>query len=362
MQQKHSAKWFLTRLLACVLVVLTLMGAFLYALDPYLAYHASPYPYIISDRFSMTGLIRHSEYDAILIGSSMSQNFDMDLMREKLGLNPLKAVKGGLTISEMQLLNDLAVKTGKAQRVFLNIDLTRFNEIDEAEEYYPAYLYNDTVLDDYQYLFGYEAWMRYMPLDLIVIGAKSAHITLPSLLQKKSNPDLIGYWADRETFSEQVVLNKYAKNIDAVAAQNTEGMYARMVENLDRLLAAKPFAEGVQYDLFLPPYSALYWAHTMREGYFEALCDFRAHLAKRLSAYENVRLFDFQGMEMIEDLNRYKDNTHFDPATNDRMVECFASGEYAASEASVTESNAFLRAAANRIFERFPEIPRPPKP
>ncbi len=51
--------------------------------------------------------------------------------------------------------------------------------------------------------------------------------------------------------------------------------------------------------------------------------------ARTLLSYDNVRLFYFQNMEdVVTDLNNYADYTHYKPAINRYMTECFANGEH----------------------------------
>ena len=57
-------------------------------------------------------------------------------------------------------------------------------------------------------------------------------------------------------------------------------------------------------------------------------------------------------------MNNYKDYTHYAPEINDRMLGCFASGEYLVTEAASMEH--LLEATQSQVaqlLERYPEIP-----
>ena len=53
-----------------------------------------------------------------------------------------------------------------------------------------------------------------------------------------------------------------------------------------------------------------------------------SYVAKRLLEYDNVRLFYFQNIDEVLDLNNYADYSHYKPEINRFMVECFKSGEH----------------------------------
>ena len=57
-------------------------------------------------------------------------------------------------------------------------------------------------------------------------------------------------------------------------------------------------------------------------------------------------------------MNNYTDYTHYAPEINDRMLGCFASGEYLVTEAASTaELLETTRAQAAQLLERYPQIP-----
>ena len=363
MKQDLSPRAFLVRLFVCTLAVLIVTGSVLVLLDPFSHYRAPSSDYVINDRFCMNGMVRHNEYGAALVGSSMCQNFDMDLLDSLSGSEVLKAVKGGMTIDESEQVCRWLSSAGKADTVFLGLDLTRFNE-GRVEEYYPTYLSNDTVLDDWRYLYGYEAWMRYLPLDALILSLEAIGAPLPSAIRTETDPDAIGRWAERaeaagDFVGEEKLVENYLSGKGSVAAQNTEGMAERMKARLDRFLENDPFDPDTTYYVFFSPYSSLFWAHYERQGATEELFAFRVYFFERLSEYKNVIPLDFQAMEETENLNLYKDISHYHQSVNDRMAEGFFSGEFITDGSRASENNEKIRAAVERLFERYPALQAP---
>ncbi|MBQ2731284.1 MAG: hypothetical protein IJF24_04590 [Clostridia bacterium] len=363
MKQPLSPRAFLVRLLVCTLAVLLVTGSVMVFVDPFFHYRAPSADYVLNDRFCMRGIIRHNDYDAALVGSSMCQNFDMDQLDALTGGEVLKATKGGMTLDESTEICRWLAAAGKADTVYLGIDLTRFNE-GEIWEYYPTYLANDTVLDDWRYLYGYEAWMRYLPLDVFSLSCDALGTELPDAIRSETDIDAIGRWSERAEsqnafVGEETLVANYLEGKGSVAKQDTENMAARMKARLDRFLEGDPFDPDTTYYVFFSPYSVLFWAHYERQGAAEELFEFRTYFFDRLSEYDNVIPLDFQAMDEIEDLSLYKDISHYHESVNDKMAEGFSSGEFVTDKLRAAENNEKIRAATARLLDRYPALQAP---
>lgn len=65
----------------------------------------------------------------------------------------------------------------------------------------------------------------------------------------------------------------------------------------------------------------------MQENHLEATMREYAHIAETLLAYDNVRVFYFPDREeIVTDLNKYADYTHYHASVNRFMTECFTDG------------------------------------
>lgn len=69
---------------------------------------------MLSGWFVGGGLIENYDYDTLIVGSSMTQNFDMDVFRNELGVKPLHVGLGGIRISEINELMYVAYNAEKA--------------------------------------------------------------------------------------------------------------------------------------------------------------------------------------------------------------------------------------------------------
>ena len=108
-----------------------------------------------------------------------------------------------------------------------------------------------------------------------------------------------------------------------------DGLIERTEVNLSRNIL--PFVEAnpdTEFYFFFPPYSILYWNNVMRENTFEATMEQYRYVAERLLQYDNARVFYFQTMDETLNLSNYADYSHYKPAINKFMVECFKDGKY----------------------------------
>jgi hypothetical protein len=124
--------------------------------------------------------------------------------------------------------------------------------------------------------------------------------------------------------------------------------YQSEVRNFERdaagLIAAHP---DVQFDIYLPPYSILQWV-AMRDASPDTLrivYDLTDHIARRLTQFPNVRLFDFRAnADITHDLGNYSDVIHHSPEIDSRVLSMLAKGEHVVDPAAPTASLDELKA------------------
>ena len=350
-----SAQW-LRRFLALVLAALALLAALVYIIDPYYHYRAFDHKYKLDKIFSVPGVVKNHDYDAIIIGSSMTQNFDMDSFRQELGQNPIKATMGGMDRPEMAALFQLAQESGHAETYYLCIDSSLLSS-DEEEQRFPEYLMDSNPFNDYRYFWGYEVWMRFIPLNLALLTADRMGIELPQRFQDARSIDKMGEWAYRCSFGKEQVLDFYAgsenggaSNVDMTAAA------ADPMVQCQKLLDSLDLSRG-NIVLFFPPYSALFWYDMEQAGKLDSYFAVKRYFLEQVSAYGNVTVFDFQGADFTTDLDNYMDMTHFSPRISDELVRCFASGEYRLTPEQLQETESQILRNIDTLLAENPEIP-----
>jgi len=89
---KRFKKWILS-IVSFTLILLILAAALVIWVDPFFQYHAplEGFPYLVDNQLSQNpGMAAHMEYDSVILGSSMTVNFQTRWFEELMGLNTIK--------------------------------------------------------------------------------------------------------------------------------------------------------------------------------------------------------------------------------------------------------------------------------
>lgn len=343
------SKW-LAILASSVLIVVMVLCGVMYLIDPFFQYRVRDNIYLLNPLYAGAGLIKNADYDTLIIGSSMTQNFNMDTFRRELSVEPLHVGIGGLNTRETIELLKLGERAGKAENCYVCIDLPNFVQMDESKLL--DYLIEDTLLSKLEYALSFEAWFYYIPMDACYAFMRVAGRSVP---QGNMSIDRMGEWGSGFSFGRDVVLSNYrAKRYD-VSSVELENLYENMTANVDALLAEIQNLGGMRYTFFFPPYSALYWCDAQEKGYYDTYMRVKAYFVERATAM-GCRVYDFQSEEFILDLAHYRDMTHYDPGINDWMVHEFASEECVVTPQNSDECRKRLDENTQRFREENREL------
>ena len=103
MTQKDSKKWFF-KCLAVLAALLGLTAVIVIIVDPYFHYHG-PLSFLsyklYDERYTNDGISRHFDFDALITGTSMAQNFKPSEMDALFGTNSVKEAFSGAGYQEI---------------------------------------------------------------------------------------------------------------------------------------------------------------------------------------------------------------------------------------------------------------------
>lgn len=353
MKEIRNPKTWLISFFAILLIAVFIIGLIAWAVDPFYQFRYCENAYFNNTaKFPGPGLVKNYDYDTLILGSSMTQNFHMDVFREKLGAKPLHIGIGGMGVEEMLAYIRLSEAAGKCDAYYLCIDQYMLTEAVTLKT--PEYLFRDDPVSVMRYLLSYEAWSRYIPLDLALTAADAVQISLPSIFRQAANVDYLGNWEGDFAFGEDVVLRNYASNAYSVSEVDTDGLYDRMTRWIDHLFDGLP-GDGAQYHFFFPPYSVLYWCDAENDGYMEIYAQAKGYFLEKAQAI-GAEVFDFQAEDLISNLDNYKDTTHYSADINDWMTRCFASGECLLTQENLEANGQALENAVDRFAREHPEL------
>lgn len=295
-------------------------GAVVYV-DPFFQYHEPlpDFPYLVDNQINQNpGMAKNMEYDSVMLGSSMTVNFNMNWFEELMGLKTMKLSYSGAFPRDQANIMDIIFKSSnQVGRVFLGIDvITYTGRVDETKYPIPEYLYDDSIFNDIPYVLNKDVLLEY-------------------ILRPLADPDktdlatVYKSWWTEEYYNRQWVMHNYISPERVEKEADPESYVENVRLNLDTNIC--PYIEAnpdTEFYIFYPPYSILFWNDVLLENHMEATMRKYEYITLRLLEYDNVRVFFFPNQEwIICNLDNYADYSHYHPDINRYMTECFAKGE-----------------------------------
>lgn len=313
---RRAVAGFLT---AVVIMFLAVMLLVVYV-DPFFHYHKplKNFPYLVDNQLSQNpGMAKHMDYDSVILGSSMTVNFNTGWFQELMGLNTIKlSYSGAYPKDQSNIMKIIFDGDHEVKTVFLGVDvITYMGGVNETKYPIPEYLYDDDYVNDIQYVLNKDVLLNYVlrpladpdPTDLATVYAS---------------------WWTEEYYSEQWVLHNYTDPEQVLREVPADEYIPGTQKNLDVNIC--PFIEknpGTQFVVFFPPYSILFWNDVLKGNHLQATIEEYRYIAERLNKYDNVEVYFFPDREdIVLDLNHYADYSHYHPDYNRFMTECFTDG------------------------------------
>lgn len=284
--------------------------------------------------YQVPGMAKNFDYDTLITGTSMTQNFDSSYFDELMGTNALKLSLSGGNIHNISSVMKMALEHNpKLTKIYSSLDdFALEGDPNKVGNQPPTYLLNENLFDDIEYILNKNVLINYTLNDL-VITKQGKLLTEPR--------DRIFTWYGI-AYGEEKVLSQYSlSDINSTplgsdyyipnAKCNLENWYLPLIE-------AYP---EVEFNFFIPPYSCLAWNNTVRKNEVDAVLTMYTYATRRLLAYDNVHVYCFAGIPSVEDnLWNYKDSAHYHARINDFMTEAFASNSYTLTLDSLEEQMA----------------------
>ncbi|MCR5595346.1 MAG: hypothetical protein K6G12_05835 [Lachnospiraceae bacterium] len=321
---KSGFKKYIIILVATGLVAAVLCAALVVYVDPFFHYHTplKGFAYEVDNQLSQNpGMAAHMEYDSVILGSSMTVNFDTDWFYEEMGLNTIKLPYSGAYPKDISNIMSVIFETHPdVSRVFLGIDVINYSsDKDQIKFPLPEYLYDDNLINDINYVLNKDVLLNYVikpvispdATDLSNVYASwwtdeyyNINYVLPNYLAEYVPNDPVPDELPKDYFEEQICVN--------------------MEENIVPFIESHP---DTRFTVFYPPYSILFWNDCRNQNKTEATLYEYEVISRILLEYDNVDIFFFADEEeIITDLNNYADYTHYHPRYNHYMTGCFADG------------------------------------
>jgi hypothetical protein len=289
------------------------------------------------------------------MGTSLAIHFRQSDIDRTLGVHSLKLTMQGSSSHEQVFVLEEALKQRQPKRIVWQMDDWIFVDAPEIESdiYLPTGLYRRDLKGIASYLFsGTMARESALMLLRLVPGLAPVvdRFTKFTVQDVDDINTLARGTGAASQYNARAAMAAFTRITNPVRSRYLgEGYgYDSEVRNFEQdaigLIARHP---DVQFDIYFPPYSILQFV-AMRDASPQTLkivYGVSEHVAKRLTQFPNVRLYDFRGIKAItHDLDNYSDVIHHSPAIDLKVLQMLAKGEHRVDATAPTASLEELKA------------------
>ena len=342
-RQMPASVW-LRGFLGLTALMLVLVLAAVVWLDPFFHYHkpVDGFYYRLSDqRFQNDGITRHFDYDAVITGTSMAENFLTSQLDELYGVHSVKVPYPGATYREIN--DNLRAAFATHDQIRLVVRPLDYSHLVEDKDLlrddmgeYPDYLYDRVLFNDVKYIYnqsvviGHVLPMLYRRLRGVPGGIDSFDSYGMSSYTYGPEQALEG----RETFRipgrdgpgqapEEDETGGAQQNVH-LTPEELQILTGNITQNVTDLAMAHP---ETTFCYFFPPYSAVWFGSLLEDGTFEKHLEAERTAAQMMLSCENIRLFSFSTQaEITTNLDNYRDAGHYGPWINELLLTYMQSG------------------------------------
>lgn len=316
----------------CTLVllagILITAGVLTAVIDPFFHYHAPleglEYP-IDNQRYQNDGIVKNFSYDALITGTSMTENFKNSEFDALFGVHSVKASYSGGTFEEVFSTVQQAIAANPDLKIVIfsmeEWFLFSGKEMILADGEYPTYLYDEDPFNDVKYLLNKE----------ILCSNTLGVLEYTRSGQTTTSFDDYGSWDGIFPYDAENVLGNYERAPKAdTTAELREDLVVRLTDTVQNTIVktAKEHPD-IQFLCFFPPYSILNWDSHNQDGTLQRLVQAFTLATQQMLEADNIQLYSFYtDYDTVTDLDQYRDTVHYSGAVNSLLLQRMHDGEY----------------------------------
>lgn len=318
MDKSKCKKWFLT-CFGTVLGGLLFVFLLVYVFDPYFHFH-KPFSFVkyrlYDERYTNDGISRHFDYDTIITGTSMAQNFKPSEIDQLYGVKSVKETFSGSGLMEQSDNLDRALRRNdQLKNVIWSIDYNILIRDKAWTQYegYPTYLYDDNPWNDVAYVYNKSILYHGVLTNLLM--------TLKG--EESTSLDEYSSW-DKPTGYKYIMANYLRWQEKAPMAEHlTEEEHTWVVETVQENIVdlVKKYPNTTFY-LFYTPYSIYFWDFKNQEGLMLAQFEAEKIATEMLLECDNVKLYNFYNhYDVVTNADYYRDKEHYSSEINSAILQ-----------------------------------------
>lgn len=288
-------------------------------IDPFFHFH-KPLSFVNyfmdsnQQRYMNNGIIKNFDYDAIITGTSMTENFKTSQFDKLFDTNSIKIPFSGGSFKEINDNIEIALRKNKNIKYILrSLDYNYINIDSDDMRYnsYPKYLYDDNIFNDYKYILNRAVFFQCL---LSIVNPKS--------FDKNIDFDSYSSWKVYEKGKDIILRNYKRPKKENVKQSLSKGDLEIIDENIEKNVTrlAKIYP-NVKFIYFITPYSIIYWDERNQKQEIEKQILIEKYMIEKILEVPNIELYSFfNNYEMITNLDNYKDIGHYTGDINDQIL------------------------------------------
>ncbi|EGH4468707.1 hypothetical protein [Campylobacter lari] len=317
-----SYKKFVIYSLLIPLPFMLFLGSLLYVYDPLQLYHEPWFrkkTYYNDVIISARGIIDHSNFDSLIIGSSMLQNTSSAEASSKLGGQFINLSIGGSTFNQRKIILDYALKKRDIKHLIISLDEFAIMNIKNHDTRNFDFLYDDNYYNDLKFYLNkkFISCALKFSSSKKCVGSDTELENLPKWIKSPIAQKQFGGIKNWIKNMEEGVRKDIVSIVDLY-----EGRYKHRVsyDNFDDLkqhvqLYLISYIEkypNIKFSLILPTYSRIYHRMIQAENqYYNKWSKLIKHIVLQIRPYENAKIYGFDDLDYADDIANYKDLNHY---------------------------------------------------
>lgn len=334
-------------LLACIILVVLF--------DPFFHYHRPilGLKAVLTDKeYQCIGTLKTFDYDSVIAGSSVCENYNNRWFDEKFGVKSVKAVRSYGATADLTYFLDVAYENNQIEKVFYNLDPGSFAGkpyVTFEETGCPMYLYDKNPFNDIEYVLNKDVLLEKIP-----------YMLTKSFIGEYDEGNSFN-WAQWKDFNSDMVTGIYIRQYEIEDMKPKDYYQEECDANIELITEVVEKHPETEFYFFIPPYSFVWWDNIYRCGDTDAYIYNMKRCAEQLLNYENVHVYCFiDDEEVVTNLENYMDVLHFSPDINYYIVEKLGDSSIEINETNIDkrfDSMAeFAKLAVEELIKPYEDI------
>ncbi len=323
-------------LINIITVVLLTIGLLIY--DPLHLFHKS---WIVDDervhgnmRLQAAGVINNYDFDSVIIGTSMMKGTSAIFASEKIGGVFVNISSDGSGIYERSYIIDYALRKKRLENVIISFDTGLDANLKKSHHRYPInkfyFLYDDILINDLKAYWNYKfisCLVRFSTSSSCLGNKRNIQRPLEwfdKVSEINQNISGVENWLHHEKGRGKAVnsrikrhlnkpwdLKKYKKNLELTKEIIDEKLFSLVEDNKD-----------TNFHIVFPPYSRFLYSLWKQKNPYKYLLykETLKYLVVNGAEYKNFKVYSFDDMKYLDDLDNYRDMRHYNINMNETML------------------------------------------